>query len=49
MACALFDAPLPPTHTHKLAYPQRLLEERLHERVPAILLTGKGVPDLATR
>ena len=40
------DPPPPPTSFH---HAQRLLEERLTDRVPAILLTGKGVPDLATR
>ena len=31
------------------ARPQRLAEERFFDHVPCILVTGKGVPDLATR
>jgi DNA topoisomerase VI subunit A len=28
---------------------QRLVEDRLHERLPLVLVTAKGNPDLATR
>jgi hypothetical protein len=28
---------------------QRLAEDRLHERLPLVLVTAKGNPDLATR
>jgi DNA topoisomerase VI subunit A len=28
---------------------QRLTEDRLHERLPIVLVTAKGQPDLATR
>lgn len=28
---------------------QRLLQQKFFERVPSIICTGKGVPDLATR
>lgn len=28
---------------------QRLVQDKLHERLPMVLVTAKGMPDLATR
>lgn len=34
---------------HPPPLPQRLVSQRFFDRLPCIIVTGKGVPDLATR
>ena len=45
MSCLALPCPVICLPTHL----QRLAEERFFDQVPCILVTGKGVPDLATR
>lgn len=41
--------PLPPALPLSPCLPQRLIQQRFFDALPCVLVTGKGVPDLATR
>lgn len=43
------STPLPPRQVEKDAIFQRLVQQRFYDVAPCVLVTGKGVPDLATR